>query len=83
MANQFKTSRKTELVALRAAESAGYLTVGSKKYFKDQLKHKRNGTVFDYVIRDAGEYQRDIDLSSGGPSNLVEKKVSKALNVGT
>lgn len=82
MANQFKTSRKTELVALRAAESAGYLTVGSKKYFKDQLKHKRNGTVFDYVIRDAGEYQRGIDLSSGGPSNLVEKKVSKALNVG-
>lgn len=82
MANDFKTSRKTELVALRAAESAGYLTVGSRKYFKDQLKHKRNGTAFDYVIRDAGEYQRGIDLSSGGPSNLVEKKVTKTLNVG-
>lgn len=82
MANEFKTSRKTELVALRAAESAGYLTVGSKKYFKDQLKHKRNGTAFDFVIRDAGEYQRGIDLSGTGPSNLVEKKVTKVLNVG-
>ena len=82
MANDFKTSRKTELVALRAAESAGYLTVGSRKYFKDQLKHKRNGKAFDYVIRDAGEYQRGIDLSGHGPSNLTEKTVTKVLNVG-
>lgn len=82
MANDFKTSRKTELVALRAAESAGYLTVGSRKYFKDQLKHKRNGKAFEFVIRDAGEYQRGIDLSSKGPSNLTEKTVTKVLNVG-
>lgn len=82
MANEFKTSRKTELVALRAAESAGYLTVGSKKYFKDQLKNKRNGKSFEFVIRDAGEYQRGIDLSGNGPSSLVEKKVTKTLNVG-
>lgn len=82
MANTFKTSRKTELVALRAAESAGYLTVGSKKYFKDQLKNKRNGKAFEFVIRDAGEYQRGIDLSANGPSNLTEKTVTKVLNVG-
>ena len=82
MANQFKTSRKTELVALRAAESAGYLTIGSRKYFKDQLKNKRNGKTFEFVIRDAGEYQRGIDLSAKGPSNLVEKSVYKSLNVG-
>ena len=82
MANEFKTSRKTELVALRAAESAGYLTVGSRKYFKDQLKNKRNGKSFEFVIRDAGEYQRGIDLSGKGPSSLVEKKVTKTLNVG-
>ena len=82
MANEFKTSRKTELVALRAAESAGYLLIGSRKYFKDQLKHKRNGKAFEFVIRDAGEYQRGIDLSSKGPSNLTEKTVTKVLNVG-
>ena len=82
MANSFKTSRKTELVALRAAESAAYLTVGSRKYFKDQLKHRRNGTTFEFVIRDAGEYQRGIDISSGGASDLKERKVEKSLNVG-
>ena len=65
MANQFKTSRKTELVTLRALTSMNYLTVGSKKYFKDQLKHKRNGKKFEFVITDAGEYQRGIDLSAG------------------
>ena len=82
MANEFKTSRKTELVALRAAESAAYLTVGSRKYFKEQLKNRRNGKTFEFVIRDAGEYQRGIDISSGGTSDLVERKIQKSLNVG-
>lgn len=82
MANQFKTSRKTELVAFRAAESAAYLTVGSRKYFKDQLKGKRNGKTFEFVITDAGEYQRGIDISGNGASDLVERKIEKTLNVG-
>ena len=82
MANQFKNSRKTELVALRAAESAAYLTVGSRKYFKDQLKGKRNGKTFEFVITDAGEYQRGIDISGNGASDLVERKIEKTLNVG-
>lgn len=82
MANDFKTSRKTELVALRMAESSAYLRLGSRKYFKDQLKNKRNGKTFEFVIRDAGEYQRGIDISGGGASNLVERKIQKSLNVG-
>ena len=82
MANDFKTSRKTELVALRMAESSAYLRIGSRKYFKDQLKNRRNGKTFEFVIRDAGEYQRGIDISGNGASNLVERKIQKALNVG-
>ena len=82
MANTFQTSRKTELIALRAAESAAYLTVGSRKYFKDQLKNKRNGTAYDFVVCDAGEYQRGVDISGTGASNLVERKVTKTLKVG-
>ncbi len=81
MANTFQTSRKTELIALRAAESAAYLTVGSRKYFKDQLKGKRNGTAYDFVVRDAGEYARGIDISTGGTPDLVERKVTKTLKV--
>ena len=85
MANEFKTSRKTELVTLRSAESSAYLLVGSRKYLKDQLKHKRNGKVFEFVITDAGEYQRGIDLTgthASGTSDLKERKIYKMLNVG-
>lgn len=79
MANDFKTSRKTELVALRAAEAAGYLTIGSSKYFKDQLKGKRNGTTFEFVINDVGTFARGIDISAGGTPDLKEKKVAKQI----
>ena len=79
MANDFKTSRKTELVALRAAEAAGYLTVGSSKYLKDQLKGKRNGTTFEFVIPDVGTFARGIDISAGGVPDLKEKKIAKQI----
>lgn len=82
MANSFQTNKRTELVLLRAAESAGYLTIGSKKYLKDQLVGKRNGTAYDFVIRDAGEFQEGIDLSATGPSDLTERKVTKEIYTG-
>lgn len=82
MANSFQTNKRTELVALRAAESAGYLTIGSKKYLKDQLIGKRNGRSFDFVIRDAGEYQEGIDLSGTGPSDIKERKVNLGITTG-
>ena len=79
MANEFKTSRKSELVALRAAESAGYLLTGSAKYFKDQLKGKRNGTTFQFTIPDVGTFARGIDISAGGTPDLKEKKIDKQI----
>lgn len=54
MSNTIKTNSLAELVAIRAAESASYFTVGSKKYFKDQLIGKRNGQTYRFVIRDVG-----------------------------
>lgn len=82
MANTFQTNKRTELVALRAAESAGYLTIGSKKYLKDQLIGKRNGTAYDFVIRDSGEYKEGIDLTGQGPSDITERKVTKEIVTG-
>lgn len=81
MANTFVTNKKTDLVALRAAESAAYLTVGSKAYFKDQLEGKRNGTAYEFVIRDAGEYAEGMDMSDH-VSNLTERKVTKDIKLG-
>lgn len=81
MANTFITNKKVDLVALRAAEAAQYLTVGSKSYFSDQLEGKRNGTSYEFVIRDAGEYATGMDMS-GHVSNLQERKVTKDIKLG-
>lgn len=81
MANSFVTNKKVDLVALRAAEAAQYLTVGSKSYFSDQLEGKRNGTSYEFVIRDAGEYATGMDMS-GHVSNLQERKVTKDIKLG-
>lgn len=81
MANTFVTNKKVDLVALRAAESAQYLTVGSKSYFSDQLEGKRNGTSYEFVILDAGEYATGMDMT-GKVSNLQERKVTKDIKLG-
>lgn len=81
MANTFITNKKVDLVALRAAEAAPYLTVGSKKYFNDQLEGKRNGTEYEFVIRDAGKFVTGMNLT-GKTSNLVERKVPMGIELG-
>ena len=75
-------NNKVELIAFRAAEAANYLRIGSRKYFKDQLVGKRNGQEYTFVVRDAGKFQEGMDLSSNGPSNLVERSVTKKLELG-
>ena len=82
MAINAVVNNKVELIAFRAAEASNYLRLGSRKYFKDQLVGKRNGQSFQYVVRDAGEFQEGIDLSGNGPSNLTERKVTKSLQIG-
>ena len=81
MANTFVTNKKVDLVALRAAEAAQYLTVGSKSYFSDQLEGKRNDQSYEFIIRDAGEYATGMDMT-GKVSNLQERKVTKDIKLG-
>lgn len=83
MANSFVTNQRVELIAFRAAEAANYLRIGSRKYFKDQLVGKRSGQSYDFVVRDAGKFQEGLDLTGGpGASELVERKVTKSLQLG-
>jgi hypothetical protein len=82
MAINAVVNNKVELIAFRAAEASNYLRLGSRKYFKDQLVGKRNGTQYSFVVRDAGEFQEGVDLSGNGPSTLTERKVTKSLQVG-
>lgn len=82
MAIQAVTNELTDLVNLRAAEVAGYLTVGAKPYFADQLVGKRNGQEYTFVIKDNGKYVRGKNLTGKGASNLVERSVKKKVQVG-
>lgn len=82
MANDIKTNKRAELVLIRSAEAAPYLTVGSKNYCKDQLVGKRNGQSYEFVIRDAGEYVEGMDISGSGSEDVVERKVAKTIKIG-
>lgn len=82
MANDIKTNKRAELVLIRSAEAAPYLTVGSKNYCKDQLVGKRNGQSYEFVIRDAGEYVEGMDISGTGSEDVVERKVAKTIKIG-
>lgn len=82
MGNDIKTNRRAELVLIRSAEAAPYLTVGSKNYCKDQLVGKRNGQSYEFVIRDAGEYVEGMDISNVGSEDVIERKVTKNIKIG-
>lgn len=82
MPNEIKTNKRAELVLIRSAEAAPYLTVGSKNYCKDQLVGKRNGQSYEFVIRDAGEYVEGMDISGTGSEDVIERKVTKSIKIG-
>ena len=80
--NVINTNTRAELVLIRSAEAAPYLTVGSKNYCKDQLVGKRNGQSYEFVIRDAGEYVEGMDITSEGSDDVIERKVTKKIKIG-
>ena len=79
--NAFVDNSLTDLVNVRAAEVAGYLTVGANSYFGDQLVGKRNGQEYTFVIKDNGKYVRGKDIT-GKASTLKERSVKKKVQVG-
>ena len=79
--NEFQVNERTELVLLRSAEAAPYLTVGTKSYLGDQLVGKRNNTEYTFVIRDSGEYVTGIDIT-GHKSTLKERPVKLKVQEG-
>lgn len=80
MPNTFVTNRLATAVAVRAAENAAYLTVGSKAYFKNQLADKNNGQSYDFYIRDVGEAVNRLDYQASDKNTLTERKVTLSLD---
>lgn len=78
--NTFATNKLVTMVAIRAAEAAGYLTVGSKKYFANQLVGKNNGQDYDFYIRDTGDAVNRLAYQDGDKIALAERKVTLSLD---
>lgn len=77
--NTLQTNKLTDLVALRAVENAGWLTVGAKAYFSGQLADKRNGQTYGFVIRDTGIAVNSLSIGAGEKTALTEKIVNLSL----
>lgn len=80
MPNTFITNKLATAVAIRAAEAAGYLTVGSKKYFAGQLADKNNGQTYAFYIRDTGDAVNRLEVEDGDKTTLTERKVELSLD---
>lgn len=76
MANEFKPNKLTNLIAVRAAESGAYLTVGSKSYVADQLRpNMRNDTTYRFVVKDNGKFVKGPSLETSDISTLKERQI--------
>jgi hypothetical protein len=78
--NTFATNKLVTMIAIRAAEAAGYLTVGSKKYFTNQLVGKNNSQDYDFYIRDTGDAVNRLAYQAGDKIALAERKVTLSLD---
>jgi hypothetical protein len=80
MPNTIVTNKLTDLVALRFLVAAGFVTVGSKEHFKDQMIGKRNGQEYTFVIRDTVTVGEGLALdSTTEKQTITEREVKMAL----
>ena len=71
--NNVITSKMTQILSLEMAKNAGFLKIGSRDYFSDQINGKmRSGHTYSFVIPDAGNVVEGLVIS---PRAIDEKKV--------
>lgn len=72
--NNVITSRMTQILSMKMAKNAGFLKIGSRDYFSDQINGKmRTGHSYDFVLPDAGNVVDGLVIS---PRAIEEKKVT-------
>jgi hypothetical protein len=64
----------TQILSMKMAKNAGFLKIGSRDYFSDQINGKmRTGHSYDFVLPDAGNVVEGLVIS---PRAIEEKKVT-------
>jgi len=80
MPNTIVTNKLTDLVALRFLVASGFVTVGAKEHFKDQMIGKRNGQEYTFVIRDAVDVGEGLALdNTNEKQDIVEREVKMSI----
>ena len=80
MPNTIVTNKLTDLVALRFLVASGFVTVGAKEHFKDQMIGKRNGQEYTFVIRDAVDVGEGLALDNDNEKqSIVEREVKMSI----
>lgn len=73
MANAIITSKMTQILSLEMAKKEGFLKIGARDYFSDQINGRmRTGRTYPFVLPDAGNVVEGLVIS---PRDIVEKKV--------
>lgn len=76
--NNIITSKLTQILSLEMAKKAGFLKVGSRDYFSDQINGKmRTGKTYQFVIPDAGNVVEGLVIS---PRPVDERKVELTIS---
>ena len=71
--NAVITNKLTQILSLEMAKKAGFLKIGSRDYFSDQINGKmRSGKTYQFVIPDAGNVVEGLVIS---PREIDERKV--------
>ena len=71
--NTVITSKMTQILSLEMAKKAGFLKIGSRDHFGDQINGRmRTGRTYTFVLPDAGNVVEGLVIS---PRDIVEKKV--------
>ena len=84
--NSLELNERTQLVLLRFLTASPYLTVGSKKYFSDNLVGMRDGETRQFVIRDRAPVKHGLNqgntlyaasTSAGSPTTSFKAKAGR------
>lgn len=72
--NNVITSQMTQIFAANAFKNAGFLKIGSRNYFSDQINGKmRTGKSYDFVLPDAGNVAEGLVID---PRTIEERKIT-------
>lgn len=78
MANQFINSKWAKVYLANLIDAMPYVKA-SKSYFADQMKGKKCGKTYSFVLRDSGKVTDGLVIANGDNKDILEKEVKVTL----